>query len=53
MNANQHIYCDVNNCRFNREGKACSLESIQVGTCGHAKAKNQEDSMCCSFRPEA
>ena len=50
MNANQQIYCDVNNCRFNREGKACSLESIQVGTCCHDKAKCQEDSMCCSFR---
>jgi len=53
MNANQHIYCDVNSCRFNCEGKACSLDSIQVGTCGHTKAKNQEDSMCCSFRPQA
>ncbi len=53
MNANQQIYCDVNNCRFNCEGKACTLESIQVGNCGAKEAKSREDSMCCSFRQQA
>lgn len=53
MAVNPHIYCDVNNCRFNHEGKACTLDTIQVGTRCHDKAKCQEDSMCCSFRQQA
>ena len=48
----QKIFCDVANCRFNHEGTACDLDSIQVGCCGTDEAKCREDSMCCSFREE-
>ena len=50
MKANQQIYCDVDNCRFNCESNHCSLDSIQIGCCCSDTATRQEDSMCCSFR---
>nr|WP_122012154.1 DUF1540 domain-containing protein [Maliibacterium massiliense] len=46
----QCIYCDVRDCRFNREGQHCSLETIQVACCHDAHVDTQEDSMCASFR---
>ena len=52
MSAKQQIFCDVNNCRFNCEGKNCTLDSIQVGCCCHDEATRQGDSMCCSFREQ-
>lgn len=52
MNDHQQIYCDVNNCRFNSDGRFCDLDSIQVGCCCESEATRQEDSMCCSFREQ-
>ncbi len=45
QNINTCIGCDVNDCKFNVEGKNCSLSHIHVG-CG---CNSEQDTCCDSF----
>jgi len=47
----QKIGCAVTSCRYNKQGRACSLESIQVEPCENAHTGDPSDeSMCGSYR---
>ena len=41
-NVNTCIGCNVNDCKFNVEGKNCSLSHIHIGSCC-----SQERQTCC------
>lgn len=47
--ANSNIKCSVSSCAYhNKDKSACSLSSIQVGTCGPA-SKDCACTECASF----
>ncbi|MDR3238841.1 MAG: DUF1540 domain-containing protein [Clostridiales bacterium] len=46
--ASQEIQCRVQTCKYNDNGKECSLNNIVVGNCG-SQAHDKQGTECDSF----
>jgi Domain of Unknown Function (DUF1540). len=50
---NQNIHCSVESCRYHAVSGCCSLADIQVAPKPNISSKQQDESLCSSYKCKA